>query len=892
MRKLRRNLAANFSILWLVGVFLAGSFTVHSFAQTTGHGAAESHKTPSGNHAATVSPKAAISSDPVLYPEDGLLPGSRQYSQFAPYYTVGNGFMAMLMLNNATQVGYFVRVTLYSLDGQPAELPAIHLRPHEIKEVDLNEWVAGLGTKFMSGSLRLDYRGIAYALGAMVMMVNEVERVELDVLARHSFEFKSGRLEAVWWAPEQSAQVQFVVENTTDTQVGGKLSLVDVDGTGIKALELNLSPHETKVYKLSEALDEGRRHSATLGGISIEHQGKAGDLRAQCFILRRNKGFSASLQFEDPKNFTDSRLEGAGILLGNEDGLSQSAVFTGHLLVRNVSAEAVTVKPWVQHAGQPHPLPDVQLKPGGVAEVLVPADFLTKEAGATGIGMEYSGLPGSVLGYWFSMDGTGSLVVETPLRGPANIPQAGSNPFSLEGDSTSHLYIKNTGKTQGSFVVEIHHRQGNYMVGMKTVEAGDTAMINIRKLRDEQIRDVNGRKLPRNLTAGQINWRARGGSARLIGRVNTVSAGKGLANNMSCSTCCGCPTSVDVSFSPGSWTGDDNATFSFTPWETDSGGCSGTQSYPISASLLSWSSNLTSVASVDQSGNVSCHAAGEAWISGDGFFSDQIIDNSIEPANGCFFCMEDTTEQTPAAPADVKPRITGGNTVWWFSGQTPSGYATSVTLTSSGGASTTWAVTAHSDQISLSTTTGSTTTVTATGTAVSGAAGEVKITATVNSQTSTPFSLTTRRPFRLVAGTITTNCDATFGYLTDLNYTIQDNLLANMPSSVALNENWTTGVTNDFSGTNWRRGNAGSITTTSGSPAAFFDEIGGENVALPPNPTAACSGTATAVDHWGQEWKIGTTSIGVGTRVQTDTIQKYTQHAVHNSIATGSGVTP
>lgn len=893
MRKQRfERFAVNLLVLGVLATFV----TVQGAAQAAGDNPASHKITPKGRglngQAIANGPNAALNPAPSL-PPDKELPGSRPYSQFAPYYTVGDGFMTMLMLNNATQTDLSVKVTLYALDGQPAELPVIHVSAHETREVNLNEWVAGLGNRYVTGSLRLDYQSIAYALGAMVMMVNEAESIEIDVLARPAFEFKSNHLEAMWWMPEDAAEVQYAVENTTETRVHGKLTLTDGEGNPIKSVTLDMSPYETRLYKLREILGEDKRRSARVGGIFVEHLGKPGDLMAQCFVLRRSKGFSASFQFEDPKGAADSRLEGAGILLGNDDSVKHSELFSGRLLLRNTSSEPVVVKPLVQSGTLPSSLPEIRLKAGEAREILVPSSSVVKETGTAGMAIQYSGEPGSVLGYWFSIDRSGSLIVETPLRSPASVPQAGSNPWSLDGDYSSVLYVKNTGNVSGSFVAQIFYHGGQYMIGMKTVEGGETAAIDIRKLRDEQISDVYGHKLPVDLREGQINWRTRSGGPRLIGRVNAMSVSKGLANNMSCSTCCSCATSVSVSLVPGSWAGTVGSTFSLTPWETDTDGCGNTHSYPIGIGLLAWSSDTPSVASVDQSAVVSCRAAGTALVSGDGFFHDSLIDYSqIPPNGGCFFCTDDRTEQNPGTTVAIKPAISGPNTVWWFSGQSPSGYATSITLTSSAGASTSWSVTANANQISLSSTSGSSITVTATGSPVSGAVGEVQVTVTANGQTSSPFSLTTRRPFRLVAGAFTSQCDATFGYTDFLNYTIQDNLLTNMPLPVPLNENWTTGIVPDFTGTNWRRGPAGFFTTLAATPAAFSDEIQGENVALPPNPTPICIGAEQAVEHWGQEWRIGSTVTGSGTRVQADILQKFTQHAEHDVIFTGSGVQP
>jgi len=105
-----------------------------------------------------------------------------------------------------------------------------------------------------------------------------------------------------------------------------------------------------------------------------------------------------------------------------------------------------------------------------------------------------------------------------------------------------------------------------------------------------------------------------------------------------------------------------------------------------------------------------------------------------------------------------------------------------------------------------------------------------------------------------------------------------DNLSAALASSVGVNEKWTTPVVADFSGTNWRRGSEGGVNTDASAPSQFNDLIGGENLALPPVPVPDCSGDATPVDHWGQAWGVGSSTIGLanvnGVLVQNDTIRK------------------
>jgi hypothetical protein len=126
--------------------------------------------------------------------------------------------------------------------------------------------------------------------------------------------------------------------------------------------------------------------------------------------------------------------------------------------------------------------------------------------------------------------------------------------------------------------------------------------------------------------------------------------------------------------------------------------------------------------------------------------------------------------------------------------------------------------------------------------------------------------------------------DSTYVWNISIHYQIRDQLMTRMPSPVPINENWTTGVVADYQNENWRRGSAGCFTTLSQAPAAFFDFIQGETPDRTPTPVYNTQQNGAAVYHRGQEWRLGTCTIGSGPRVQTDTLQKYVDHAAHNRI--------
>lgn len=216
-----------------------------------------------------------------------------------------------------------------------------------------------------------------------------------------------------------------------------------------------------------------------------------------------------------------------------------------------------------------------------------------------------------------------------------------------------------------------------------------------------------------------------------------------------------------------------------------------------------------------------------------------------------------------------------------------SGYVNQITLTASPSASTyQWAVTAGSDKVSLSSGTSNVRTVTSTGQSTK--LNDVSITATLNGLTSAPFKLTVRAPYAF--GTYPSHptpvytADATYAWNMQLWYRVLDNFLTALPTPLSVNEYFTTAPIPDYSGTNWQPGPVGCTDTN--ADASFFDFIGGERSSRVPTPVYNLNWTGVKVQHWGQDWHVGTCVSGSGPRVQSDTIQKWTDHALHTNIKT------
>ncbi len=92
-----------------------------------------------------------------------------------------------------------------------------------------------------------------------------------------------------------------------------------------------------------------------------------------------------------------------------------------------------------------------------------------------------------------------------------------------------------------SAVVAIHYEGGSYSLPMQQVEAGQTFEIDIKRLRDEQIKDSFGNVIPMEVTSGQVEWYGRGPVGEFVGRLVQYDPTAGVSSSFSCPRPCECP---------------------------------------------------------------------------------------------------------------------------------------------------------------------------------------------------------------------------------------------------------------------------------------------------------------------------------------------------------------
>jgi hypothetical protein len=765
-------------------------------------------------------------------------------------------------------------VTAYSGDGEPFSPFPIQLGRNQINRLDIRNLLTH-GSQHQSqgkdrlqsadaiGGITVEAVARPFAIAAQVTLSNHRGGFgNIDSILLPDAMFLTSTMDAVWWQPE-GGQSFLILANSSTNGLTAEVTF----GSGQRET-VTLAAKATRLLAAPDL-----RHNENNQSVHVVGSSAPGTLRVSGYAVSEPNAFLDVIRAYDPAVSTGPTVYANGLHFSDAEN---------HLVVKNLTGSPMNV--W----GTIYPLSSSN----SVQNVEVPKKFLTPYASAeldlpsssdaldgAALKLESSGGAASFVASYVSHAQVNHMTRSMPFKDIGDRANTrGGYPWRLDGNYESHTYITNVGKVRAAFGAFIDPKNGDrYVIDTHFLEPGETTIIDYRKLRDEQTPDRNGVVLPKKVDSGAVQWFPLffDGSQYFIGRTEVLDSSTGVASSFSCGSCPCSPNVNSAYTSPSSVNVSVGGTVPITVRATMNDPCNINPIPDMTFIPTSWSTPPYFTLTAGSTPSILRGVSAGSGLYITSFITDDWV------YNGPFQnpqCSSTQRINTPEGTGTVPPTITGPNTVWYFGGQQQSGYATSVTLTSSGGAQTSWSVTAGANRVNLSTTVGGQTTITSTGSAFSSTVGDIKITATINSATSTPFAITSRTPNRLVPGTITTNCDGTYGYVSRLTYTIKDNLLALLPSPVDVNEFFTTGVVNDFAGTNWTSQPANGVTGVT----TFGDQIQGQISSR--TPVASCTGASTPVQHWGQEIRVGSATTGLGRRVQKDTLQKYINHAAHNSI--------
>jgi uncharacterized protein YjdB len=587
------------------------------------------------------------SNDPAGNPQTGLeIPTATPCCETSVHtlfgsYSIEDNFTAKLLLNNKGGEPLDVQPTLYNAQGQELPFPTITVDPQSFKFVDLRELAANGGESYKKGTLKLIHGGVDLVLGAQIYSTDEEHSISFEERLLELGRFDSRKQEAIWWMPSRQAQVQVVMSNTTDESltVTGKLSRkLHITGN-VQTFEF--TPHETKVLNLKQDFVAGNQFSnADLIGLSLEHTSVKNDaLLARVWVSEESHGYSNIVRFSNPDGGKSQEYHGAGFQIEDIGDIH----FKPIIIAKNISTQdaVVTAKvPYTRANGTKGTitLPQETVKSGWFVQ-FDPEKILLRvqqeNIKVAGLEIKYNTAPGSLVVSAQSISNDRNHVFRVLMNDPLTVPNAsGGYPWRIDDTSKTLTFIKNVANYEQDYVAYlVWENEAKYSLGVNSIAAHETVEIDIKKLRDEQIPDEFGRKIPLSVSGGQIHWSIRRkdnlapddaiAMRSLIGRSEQIDMVKGIVTDYVCVSCCANSykgSSVRRTGIPNTTTQDTlpiGQTLDYIAVEEQSSCSSVTTAGPSQFVIKSaaWSSSNTSVATVNSiTGRVTAVAPGTATI--------------------------------------------------------------------------------------------------------------------------------------------------------------------------------------------------------------------------------------------------------------------------------------
>ena len=554
----------------------------------------------------------------------------------ASYYSLKGNLSTTLTLNNKGPQALDIQPTLFSLEGQRLDVPPVTVDGTSFRVIDLRQWALP-GAGFDEGSLQIAHYGMDMQLGAQVKMIDADHSL---IFAEQLMQMMSmsSRLEGVWWLPSPKCRVRLVLSNTTGAAFAVKVSIDGIAPRQSAPLTLNLAAHETRLFNPQDLAANRNGTLREIGGISLSYSGAPGSLLAHGLIDEPSTGFSSSIEFLDPSMAHSSELNGGGLRLGRLGGQE----LTASVVARNVGTTESIIKgsmPYTTDDGAASLLPisELRLLPGEVGSVDISRAIRSSHLDlqrvvSAGLEFTYSSASGSVVMSAQSVSRDGNQVFRLPLvDADAQPSSTGGYPWFINGSSSTVVYITNVTDQPQQYVLQLNFQGGVYAPGLKTIQPKQTAVVDVRKLRDLQIADEHERTIPREKARGQIHWSMAGGeNLVVIGRAEQADLVKGMSSSYACVNCCA-DSCAQTWIDPNSVVGFPGDTSQFAPMQQNED-CFGNSLTPFNVFGASWSSSNTAVATVDSSGFATAQGVGNTNIGAT--WSAWLWD--MNPNNTCF----------------------------------------------------------------------------------------------------------------------------------------------------------------------------------------------------------------------------------------------------------------
>ena len=444
--------------------------------------------------------------------------------QYMPAYSIASGDRTSIFLLSMFADPISVTVTAYDIYGRPYPLFDHVVEPRTHLELSLNQALASAGSRYLQGSVSIEYQGEASTVSAWAVLERGSHATEIPFSV--ASQFQSTTLRAFWdrlpLRHMANGIPTYAVMNTASIPL--TFSVTIEAGSESSLSNHRLQPNARRVLTMPQ--------NAESGSLVIQHQGLPGDL-VGAGLLEGN-GLVAPLPVVDPATLESSkhhalRVPTSGWLrtwltLSNPTVRSQTATLSAYDPVSGARLARIT-----QTVG---------------AETVETVSLVTLfgSLGSTRprevrITVEHQGSPRSLLVSGAKLGRSGQ-VQGIAFFQDSQAHHNGTYPLpNVSRGAVSTTWL-NLGASTAKVVAQLDWEGGgSYALPEISIAPGASHRLDFAELIRKAKPDLLGRKLNRSYRKGFFRWSARGGSRKLLARteVGPVAGGQFGFN---CTGCC------------------------------------------------------------------------------------------------------------------------------------------------------------------------------------------------------------------------------------------------------------------------------------------------------------------------------------------------------------------
>ncbi len=340
-----------------------------------------------------------------------------------------------------------------------------------------------------------------------IISENKQERISVSSIFRNLTR-SSSILKTLWSRPTEDTTSLYAIQNASSED-----QIVDTffhfEGRNVPGQSFTISPKKSLLLKLEDIfpLEELPLRQNHFGGIEFKSRTTSGKLLGRAISVYEELGFSTTWELKSPHLMVSKELQLPGVMTGIPEsslGYPQGTKFQTQLHFSNTGNDAIKLS-IIVHKSQTNPslkweLPEFTIAPHTYFSAIIEDSLPPNLNDNIWAEIKHSGDPENLIIESITSSDNLDYSMSCPvfdIRHSASINIAVS--FNFEADKNTLLLIKNSSNqtTIFGYVLNYEH-EGSYhefKIGPAELAPREMKVINLKKLRDEQVMDTNGNSI-------------------------------------------------------------------------------------------------------------------------------------------------------------------------------------------------------------------------------------------------------------------------------------------------------------------------------------------------------------------------------------------------------------